>query len=88
MAVIESSQVTCLTSATLLIRADSDGCRVLVHKEQNHAIYLGASNVTTANGFLFDHDSTVDVDLPPNGELYGCSTSGTEKAYILTLGNR
>ncbi len=88
MAIIESSQVTCLTTPTLLIRADSDGCKVLVHKEQAHTIYLGGSNVTTANGFLFDHDSTVQVDLPPNAELYGCSTSGTEKSYILVIGNR
>lgn len=85
---ITSSQKTALTTPTLLIRADSDGCRVVIHKEQNHAIYLGGSDVTTSNGFLFDHDGTVDVSLRANDELYACSTSGTEVVFILTIGNR
>ena len=88
MALVSSLQVTCLTTPTLLVRTDSDGCKVAIHKEQTHIIYLGGSDVTTSNGFLFDHDGMVEVDLPSNAELYGCSTSGTEKAYMLIIGNR
>jgi hypothetical protein len=84
---ISSAQVTVGTTATLLITADTDGCRVLVHKQQQHTIYLGDANVTTANGFLFDHDGTIDISLPANAKLYACCASGTEVAYILKVGN-
>lgn len=84
---VSSAQVTALTTATLLVQADTDGCRVLIHKEQNHTIYLGGADVTTSNGFLFDHDGTVDISLPANAKLYAVSTSGTEKCYIMKVGN-
>jgi hypothetical protein len=84
---IVSTQVTCLTTPTLLVTADVDGCHVLIHKEQQHTIFLGGSNVTTANGFLFDHDGTVDIRLSAGEKVYGCSTSGTEVAYVMTIGN-
>jgi|688.fasta_scaffold2438488_2 hypothetical protein len=87
MADISNAQITCLTTPTLLVSADTDGCRVLIHKEQQHTIYIGDSNVTTANGFLLDHDVTIDISLPANAKLYGCSTSGTEIAYVLKIGN-
>lgn len=84
---IASTQVTCLTTPTLLVTADVDGCHVLIHKVQNHSIYLGGSDVTTANGFLFDHDGTVDMRMNAGDKLYACSASGTEVAYIMTVGN-
>jgi hypothetical protein len=84
---IVSTQVTCLTTPTLLVTADVDGCRVIVHKAQTKTIYLGGSNVTTSNGFLFDHDGTVDVQLQAGDKLYGCSSTGTEVAYVMTVGN-
>ena len=83
---ISSAQVTCLTTPTLLLQADNDGCRVVIHKVQNHTIYLGGDDVTTSNGFKFDHDGTVDIHLPAGEKLYGCSASGTEVAYILKVG--
>lgn len=83
---VSSTQVTCLTTPTLLVTADTDGCHVLIHKQQQHTIYLGGSNVTTGNGFLFDHDGTVQLYLPPQESLYACSSSGTEVAYVLKVG--
>ena len=88
MAIVSSTQVTVATTPTLLVRADSDGCRVVIHKVKAHQIYLGGSDVTTSNGFLFDHDGTVDIDLKANGELYACCATATETAYILIVGNR
>jgi hypothetical protein len=84
---ITSTQVTCLTTPTLLITADVDGCRVLIHKQQQHTIYLGGPNVTTSNGFLFDHDGTVDIRLDAGDKVYACVSSGTEVAYVMTVGN-
>lgn len=84
---VSSTQVTVGTSATLLVTADNDGCRVAVHKQQQHTIYLGGAGVTTTNGFLFDHDGTVDVHLRAGESLYAVCASGTEVAYIMTIGN-
>lgn len=84
---VKSSQVTLTTSPTLMVTADVDGCRVVIHKVKSHSIYLGGSNVTSSNGFLFDHDGTVDIFLGSNDKLYGCAGTGTETSYILTIGN-
>jgi hypothetical protein len=83
---ISSTQVTVGTSATLLVTADNDGCRVLLHKQQQHTIYLGGAGVTTSTGFLFDHDGTVDISLKAGDKLYGVAAS-SETCYIMTIGN-
>ncbi len=87
MAEVSSAKVLAGTTATLLVQADTDGCRVLVHKDQQHTIYLGGADVTTTNGFLFDHDGTVDISLPANAKLYAVVATGTEPCYILKIGN-
>jgi hypothetical protein len=84
---ISSTQVTVGTTATLLVTGDHDGCRVLIHKQQQHTIYLGGAGVTTSTGFLFDHDGTIDMALRAGESLYAVCTTGTETAYILTSGN-
>jgi hypothetical protein len=83
---ISSTQVTIGTSATLLVRADNDGCRVVIHKQKAHTIYLGDAGVTTATGFLFDHDGTVDISMRAGETLYGVAAA-SETCYILTIGN-
>jgi hypothetical protein len=86
---VKSATVLVGTTPTLLVTADNDGCRVLVHKEQAHAIYLGGSDVTTSTGYLFDHDATIEISLQPADSLYGIVTGpGTQTAYILTVGNK
>ena len=87
MADISNAQVTVGTTPTLLVTADTDGCRILVHKQQQHTIYLGDANVTISNGFLFDHDGTIDISLPANAKLYAVCSSGTEIAFVLKVGN-
>jgi hypothetical protein len=85
---VKSATILVGTTPTLLVKADHDGCRVLVHKQQNHVIYLGASNVTTSTGYLFDHDATIELLLQPGDTLYGIVTGpGTQTAYVLTVGN-
>jgi hypothetical protein len=85
---VQSATVLVGTTPTLLVAADHDGCRILVHKEQNHVIYLGGPAVTTSTGYLFDHDGTIDITLQPGDKLYGIVTGpGTQTAYVLTVGN-
>lgn len=85
---VKSATILVGTTPTLLVKADHDGCRVLLHKEQAHSIYLGASDVTTSTGYLFDHDATIELLLQPGDTLYGIVTGpGTQTAYVLTVGN-
>lgn len=84
---VTSTQVTVGTTPTLLAKADADGCRVIIHKLKNHAIYVGGANVTIANGFLFDHDGTMDFDLSANDALYAVIETTPETAYVMTVSN-
>lgn len=88
MADVSSKQVSCTTTAALLVQADTDGCRVIVHKSGGGFIYLGGSNVSSSNGFGFDQAAgPIEILLAPNATLYGCTSTGTETIQILILGN-
>lgn len=58
---------------------------VLVQNNATTPIYLGASGVTTANGFIVHGGSTFSVDLGPAVDLYGIVTTGTNDARILEI---
>ena len=88
MADVESVQVTCTTAATLLVTADTDGCRLYIHHSGAGSIWIGGADVTTANGFnLVNADGFIDFVLPPNAKLYARANSGTESVQILKVGN-
>jgi hypothetical protein len=88
MADVESVQVTCTTSPTLLVTADTDGCRVYIHHAGAGSIWLGGADVSTSNGFnLVNADGFIDLVLPPNAKLYARANSGTESVQILKVGN-
>ena len=88
MADISSAQVSVTTAATLLVQADTDGCRVFIHHSGGGSIWLGGDNVTSANGFNLDNaDGFIEIALPPNAKLYARTSTGTETAQVLKVGN-
>ena len=88
MADISSAQVSVTTAATLLVQADTDGCRVLIHHSGGGSIWLGGDDVTNANGFnLANADGFIEIVLPPNAALYARANTGTEVVQILKVGN-
>jgi hypothetical protein len=77
-----SAQVSVGTTATLLVAASTFDQTVWIHNSGG-AIYIGASNVTTANGFKLDTDDKMELPVGDNEGLYGIVASGTNTVYVL-----
>jgi len=77
-----SSQVTVTTTATLLVAANIMDQTVWLHNSGG-ALYIGASNVTTANGYKLDTDDKMELPVGDNEGLYGIVASGTTTVYVL-----
>ena len=81
---MRSTQTSVTTTATLLVAAAVVNRTVLIHSISNTAVYLGASTVTTANGFLFEKDDGyLSVTVPANETLYAIVSTGTETVSCL-----
>jgi hypothetical protein len=77
-----SSQVTVTTTATLLVAATGFDQTVWVHNEGG-ALYIGASNVTTANGYKLDTNDKMELPVGDNEGLYGIVASGSNTVFVL-----
>ena len=77
-----SSQVTVTTTATLLVAASTFDQTVWIHNSGG-AMYIGASNVTTANGYKLDTDDKMELPVGDNEALYGIVASGTNTVFVL-----
>ena len=77
-----SAQVTVTTTATLLVAASTFDQTVWLHNSGG-ACYIGASNVTTANGYKLDNDDKMELPVGDNEALYGIVASGTNTVYVL-----
>ena len=77
-----SSQVSVGTTATLLVAASTFDQTVWIHNSGG-ALYIGASNVTTANGYKLDTDDKMELPVGDNEGLYGIVASGTNTVFVL-----
>jgi len=77
-----SSQVSVGTTATLLVAANIMDQTVWVHNSGG-ALYIGGSNVTTANGYKLDTGDKIQLPVGDNEGLYGIVASGTNTVFIL-----
>ena len=77
-----SAQVSVGTTATLLVAANFMDQTVWIHNSGG-ALYIGASNVTTANGYKLDTDDKMELPVGDNEGLYGIVASGTNTVFVL-----
>jgi hypothetical protein len=77
-----SAQVSVGTTATLLVAANFMDQTVWIHNSGG-ALYIGASNVTTANGYKLDTDDKMELPVGDNEGLYGIVASGSNTVFIL-----
>ncbi len=77
-----SAQVSVGTTATLLVAANFMDQTVWIHNSGG-ALYIGASNVTTTNGYKLDTDDKMELPVGDNEGLYGIVASGTNTVFIL-----
>lgn len=86
-----SRAVTVAATATLLNTAsptDSvSGSSLAFYNNGSATIYVGGSNVTTANGAPVPASSwSPGFDVNPGESLYGIVASGTEEARVIEQG--
>jgi hypothetical protein len=82
---MKSAAVTVTTSPTLVIEKDDIARYVYLHVVGNSTVYLGASNVSTANGLhLEKHTSPIEIFVPQNERIYGIVATSTEAIRVLT----
>jgi hypothetical protein len=79
---MKSSAVSVGTSPTLVIGPDDVNRQVYVSNGAENAIYLGGSDVSTANGFHMEKKTAIGIFLPQNESIYGIVASGS---YTLTI---
>lgn len=88
MADVSSAQISVTSTATLIVNADTDGCRILVHNKTGTVVYLGGSDVTSSNGMGVDSGAgPVEITLPANAKLYGITASSSTTVQVLKIGN-
>lgn len=81
---MRSTRTTVTTSATLLIDSDTTHRTAVVHSISNTTVYLGASDVTSSTGFIFEKDDGVlSLTIPAGEKLYAIVATGTEVVSCL-----
>lgn len=83
---MNSTTHTVTSTRSLVISKDDVTRTVYLHVLGNGTVYIGGSNVTTANGMLTEkHAVPFQFILPNNEELYAITAAGvTEELRILT----
>jgi hypothetical protein len=79
-----SAQVSVTTTATVIVPATNFDQTANLHNLGGGAIYLGGSNVTTANGYKFDNGDKLTVTVGDREALYAIAASGTHTVAVLT----
>jgi hypothetical protein len=80
MAII-TSQVTVTTTSQSIVSVDNVQRDVLLHAK--HAVYVGNSGVTSANGYLLDNGDEIRLSLTEGEDLWAVSDAGTGTLHVL-----
>jgi hypothetical protein len=82
---MRSNQYTVTTTAQIVVPADNIAREIYIHVLGAGTVYLGHSNVTTANGFLTEKNALPYTLKVPAGEnIYALVGTGTEDLRVLT----
>jgi hypothetical protein len=79
-----SAQVTVGTTATVLVAATAFDQTVYLHNSGGGVVYLGAANVSTANGYKLDNGDKITIGVGDHEALYAVTASGTNVVSVLT----
>ena len=79
-----SAQITVNSTATVLVGATAFDQTVYLHNSGGGVVYLGAANVTTANGYKLDNGDKITIGVGDHEALYAVTASGTNVVSVLT----
>jgi hypothetical protein len=77
-----SRQVTITTTPTVIVPANIADQTALLHATNNN-LFIGGSDLTTANGYLVDHKDKLTIQVGDHEGLYGVVASGTTTVSVL-----
>jgi hypothetical protein len=77
-----SRQVTITTTPTIIVPANIADQTALLHATNNN-LFIGGSDLTTANGYLVDHKDKLTIQVGDHEGLYGVVSSGTTTVSVL-----
>ena len=80
---ISTSHTVTTTPSKILAKSDSMRS-IYIHVTGNGTVYLGGSDVTTANGLATEkHTTPIEFAIPSQDELWAVVASGTENLRIM-----
>lgn len=79
-----SAQVSVNATATVLVAETAFDQTVYLHNSGGGVVYLGAANVTTANGYKLDNGDKITIGVGDHEALYAVTASGTNVVSVLT----
>ena len=79
-----SAQITVNSTATVLVAATAFDQTVYLHNSGGGVVYLGAANVSTANGYKLDNGDKITIGVGDHEALYAVTASGTNVVSVLT----
>ena len=79
-----SAQVSVNATATVIVAETAFDQTVYLHNSGGGVVYLGAANVTTANGYKLDNGDKITIGVGDHEALYAVTTSGTNVVSVLT----
>ena len=80
---ISTNTTVTSTRVKIVAKAINETREVHVYPSGNDC-FVGGSDVTTANGFKIQNNTTITVVVPPNTELWAVVASGTHTVMTLT----
>jgi hypothetical protein len=80
---MKSAAVTVTTSPTLVVAADNFARRCYLHSSSG-SLYIGGSDVTSANGLHMANNTTLEIFVPTNETIYAVTASSTHTMRVLT----
>lgn len=76
--------VTVETTATVIVPADDRQREIYIHNSGGAKIYLGGSDVTTANGYHLANTESLTIFVPSKETLYAVVATGSNVVNVLT----
>lgn len=80
---MKSEVVTVGLTAVRILTAENTTRHVYFHDDSSHPVYLGGSDVTTANGLEVNKNASLCIVVPANEELYAVSDNADQNISIL-----
>ena len=79
-------QTTVATTATLIHKATTNGCAVIVRNPTGGAaVTLGAAAVVAGAGYTLSGGDAETIPLPPGDSLFGIVAASTQALSVLVI---